>query len=140
MSVGAKERIQAKVHMDPNSGCWLWTASLSWDGYPQIYHAGGMKRAHRVSYEVFVGPVPEGMQICHKCDTPSCVNPAHLFPGTQKENIDDCRRKDRLYKKLNNAANQSILQMLREGHTHKAIATAFSINPSMVSHIKKRAA
>lgn len=91
-------RFWRKVADYPSAGgCWLWTGSSSGaEGYGQ-YFVGGKgsrnanrtqyKRAHRVAYEALVGPIPEGMQLDHLCRVPSCVNPAHLEPVTQQENI-----------------------------------------------------
>lgn len=76
-------------------GCWIWTAAHSSGGYGQIARNGKNIYAHRVSYEMFVGPIPAGMYICHTCDTPACVNPAHLFAGTQRDNAIDMSRKGR---------------------------------------------
>src|SRR5262249_40703135 len=62
--------------------CWIWTLSLS-EGYGQVYWNGFGGRAHRVSYQVFVGPIPAGRQVQHKCDQKDCINPTHLYLGTQ---------------------------------------------------------
>lgn len=73
--------------------CWIWTGAS--DRYGYLYIDGKPIRAHRISYELFVGKIKEGHVICHKCDTPLCVNPKHLFPGTQKENLLDAQSKGR---------------------------------------------
>lgn len=67
-------------------GCWLWQASVDKWGYGWFKLAGKMRRAHSVSYELVVGPVPEGLQLDHLCRNPRCVNPAHLEPVTAREN------------------------------------------------------
>ena len=133
------ERFAAKYFIEPNSGCWLWTGSLVHDGYPQFYDGVTMVRAHRHSYKVNIGPIEDGLLVCHKCDTPSCVNPDHLFLGTQRENLADCRKKDRIYKKLNNSKVAEIKRLAALGATLKTIATKFGINPSMVHYIKHAA-
>lgn len=80
------------------SGCWLWRGSLDGGGYGQISTAQGFApaKAHRVSWEMRNGPIPDGMVVCHTCDTPACVNPDHLFIGTQQDNMRDCSRKNRI--------------------------------------------
>lgn len=70
-------------------GCWIWTASTCGAGYGQFWLDGRYHRAHRVSYEMFVGPIPEGLVIDHLCRQPLCVNPAHLEPVTRRENTVD---------------------------------------------------
>lgn len=137
MKTDIKNSIMDKSQADPNSGCWLWTASLSHDGYPQIRAHGQMRRAHRVSYEAFVGQIPRDMLVCHKCDTPTCVNSGHLFLGTQRENLADARNKNRLYKKLNNAAVSEIRNDIVSGVPAKAIAAKFSVSPALIWHIKR---
>ncbi len=83
-------------HDLPKSECWHWKGSLDKRGYGQLSDGfRTMLKAHRLSYEKFVGSIPEGLGILHKCDLPSCCNPDHLFPGTQKENIDDMISKGR---------------------------------------------
>lgn len=91
----AKERIEEFSIPVPESGCWLWTRHLAEGGYGSFGEGGKHHRAHRIAYEVYVGPIPEGMFVCHKCDTRSCCNPDHLFLGTQSDNIKDMYRKGR---------------------------------------------
>lgn len=87
-------RLMERVEM--RGECWIWTGQLFKDGYGAIGVGRiGPKRAHRVSYSVFVGEIPHGMLVCHKCDTPSCINPAHLSLGTPKDNTQDMIRKGR---------------------------------------------
>lgn len=67
--------------------CWLWTASLDRDGYARIAIGGKVRFAHRISYESYKGPIPQGMSIDHLCRTRNCVNPNHLEAVTHKENV-----------------------------------------------------
>ena len=77
------------------SGCWVWTRSTAGKGYGQIWVNGRIEYVHRVSYEVFVGRIPHGLLVCHKCDNPPCANPDHLFVGTHKDNYRDSVNKNR---------------------------------------------
>jgi hypothetical protein len=76
---------------EPNSGCWLWLGSVNANGYGKI----GGKLAHRMAWAAHNGPVPDGLNVLHSCDVRCCINPAHLFLGTQPENVADCIAKDR---------------------------------------------
>lgn len=82
-------------------GCWLWNGTKDGGGYGQIstFRGEAPAKAHRVSWEMRNGEIPAGMSICHKCDTPSCVNPDHLFIGTQADNARDMVSKGRWNKK-----------------------------------------
>ncbi len=84
------ERFEAKVdRVSSATGCWLWTAQVDLHGYGQFWadpETGGVK-AHRWSYEHFVGPIPDGLSLDHLCRNPPCVNPAHLEPVTTRENL-----------------------------------------------------
>ena len=86
-------------HVEQTDTCWLWTGCKSKRGYGSVTINRVTKRAHRVSYELFIGTIPIGYGICHKCDNPSCVNPEHLFPGTQKDNVQDSIKKGRFVTK-----------------------------------------
>lgn len=88
-------RFHAQYEPEPNSGCWLWTASIvSGGGYGNFWWKGE-RRAHRASWRIHHGEIPDGMSVCHRCDVPSCVNPDHLWLGTNIENIADRHAKGR---------------------------------------------
>lgn len=94
-----KQRFEDKYIPEPNTGCWLWEGALESSGYGQITERsnGSQKNhmAHRLSYEIYKGPLIKGMVVMHTCDMPSCVNPAHLKQATQKENMEDRDKKGR---------------------------------------------
>lgn len=91
----SKDRFERHVMADPNSGCWLWTGALTHNGYGHMQPVSGEWRAHRVSWVLHRGPIPSNLQVLHKCDVRSCVNPDHLFLGTNQENRTDMWKKDR---------------------------------------------
>ncbi len=87
------ERIMAKV--TKTDRCWLWTGAATARGYGTIKVGGITVLAHRVLWELTNGRIPDGLNLCHRCDTPACVRPECHFVGTQAENLEDMRRKGR---------------------------------------------
>lgn len=84
-----------KVEPEPNSGCWIWTGSRNKQGYGNFWLNKRCEKAHRVSHRIFIGPIPAGLDILHRCDMPWCVNPEHIRAGTTKENMADMYAKGR---------------------------------------------
>lgn len=95
-----EERLKSMATVNPKSGCWEWQGYKR-NGYGRTIigsRKDGTRKsvaAHRIAYEVWNGEIPEGYEVCHKCDNPSCINPDHLFVGTRQDNIDDRERKGR---------------------------------------------
>lgn len=83
----AVERFEAKYTPEPNSGCWLWTAGTDPKGYGDFWSGTNSIRAHRFAYELYKGPIPDGLVLDHLCRVPCCVNPDHLEAVTHRENI-----------------------------------------------------
>lgn len=151
----AHERFMAKVSVS-DDGCWIWAGAKNKDGYGSFWNGqwrdGDTSRpvmvlAHRWSF-LFIAwkAIPEGMYVLHTCDRPDCVNPAHLWTGTQKDNVADCALKGRrnqarrVFRKLD-AERHSLIaeEYARGGVSQKELGARHGISQTMVSHIVSRA-
>jgi hypothetical protein len=140
-----KDRIEAKVERIPEGGCWVWMGTTTVRGYGQIISHNRKHYAHRASYQAFIGEIPKGMYVCHACDNVYCVNPAHLFLGTQKQNLEDMARKGRSTigsknsrAKLTEEQVKSIKKLINDGWTSSAIAKNFGVTAGCIAQIKRK--
>ena len=129
--------------------CWLWTGKVDSKGYGYTSYDGGRWRAHRLSYAVNKRPIPEERDILHTCDTPRCVQPLHLWPGTQADNIADMDAKGRRgtvkgrfvgekhpLAKLSDAQVLDIRTRYQAGGVmQKELSAEYGVVPSAISHI-----
>jgi hypothetical protein len=88
-------RFWSKVEKLGPDECWNWIAGINKGGYGQLKYEGHTDRAHRIAWILAYGPIPDNFGVLHACDNPACVNPHHLFLGTQSDNIKDCVKKNR---------------------------------------------
>ena len=126
-------------------GCWIWRGAPDCDGYGIITSGGKNILAHRFSYTFHIGPIPEGLLVCHKCDNRICVRPDHLFTGTVQDNNKDRDQKGRCrggghpgercgHAKLK---NQDIIEIRKSSATQKELAARFGVVQSCVHKIKR---
>jgi hypothetical protein len=115
--------------------CWEWPNHRFRFGYGAFGIDGKLICAHRVSWQIFNGPISPGLQVLHTCDNPPCVNPTHLFLGTIQDNMEDRTSKDRGAKKLSRA---DVLAIRASTRLQREIAEEFGVTNSVVSEIKNR--
>lgn len=132
-----RERFDAKWCPEPFSGCWLWTAgALSGMQYGTFGVDTGVSHlAHRVSWELHRGPIPEGLCVLHRCDTPLCVNPEHLWLGTYADNNEDMAAKGRVNRRL---TPENVREIRSSGESHAALGRRFKVHPKTILRTKER--
>lgn len=138
-------RFSSKVAMVPEAGCWLWTGAVDDFGYGWFKVAGALQRSHRFAWQAAFGAIPSGMCVLHKCDTPSCVNPAHLFLGTRTENNADKYAKGRENRCSRNTGSAHGLSKLSEAdipairvdsRSQEAIAADYGVSRRAIGMVK----
>ena len=138
-----RERFDAKHAPEPDKGCWLWNAARCSGGYGTIKHHGKVVTAHRVAYEVYRGPIPDGMHVCHKCDNRICVNPDHLFLGTHADNMADMSKKNRQARGADNGSaklTEIDVRAIRaeNSKSQSELGKDYGVSQSYISKIKRR--
>lgn len=136
-----------RAHPIPVTGCWLWAGASNAKGYGKLADGrGGWVLAHRAAYALCHGGIPEGMEVCHRCDTPACINPAHLFVADHAGNMADMARKGRsadMAGTKNPRAKLTPAQVLEirasKGHP-ESIGAAYGVTGALVRRIRQRLA
>lgn len=134
---------QFLARVEKTESCWIWLGKTASHGHAHWRTRKYRDYAHRWSYRLFVGEIPAGAFICHKCDVPNCVNPAHLYAGTHADNMRDMRERGRAARpigekhpmaKLNASDVAEIRRLIESGlHTQRGIAAVFGVAPSTIS-------
>lgn len=131
--------------LDPNL-CWEWRGPINSNGYGRFVVKNKHVLAHRLAHEMFIGPIPDGKCVCHACDNRRCVNPHHLWAGSQSENLKDAASKGRMFRpdtsgnrngnrKLSASDVRTIREMKKGGQLQYKIAEKFNVSPSTIGEI-----
>lgn len=140
-------RFEAKV--EKTDGCWRWLGAKHGKGYghfkmPTGKGDGRIEKAHRTAYNLYVGEIPDGLMVLHRCDNPSCVNPDHLFLGTNDDNMKDMvakgrgngpRGEEQHFARLTEQAVESIRS---SGKSGVALAAQHKVSPATISDVRNR--
>lgn len=137
--VRAIEKMRTNVTLDAETGCLLWQGSCVTRGYGAVYIIGKQWMAHRLAWELNKGPIPHGGHVLHRCDTPACINPDHLFIGDQEINMRDMARKGRHRGVRKTKLAHDVVRQIRiDPRRPSEIALDYAISESYVSAIKTR--
>lgn len=135
------------------TGCWIWQGrGRGSNGYGALSVDGKPMPAHRFIWTLFNGPIPKGMMVCHKCDTPKCVNPHHLFLGTATDNVRDCIDKGRFKSggamnpprgtahPLSKLTDEDVREIRSDDRNNSAIGRHYGVSKTLIGYIKQRKA
>lgn len=142
-----QDRFWENVMPIPECGCWIWLKATHYKGYGELRFNGKKDKAHRVAYILANGNIPEGMQVLHHCDTPPCINPKHLFLGTNTDNAKDSVKKGRSH--LNRLGrkgeehplallnNHDIIEIRNSNLIGRDLAAKYGVCESEINFIKQ---
>lgn len=143
------ERFESKYIPEPMSGCWIWIGATFQKGYGVIHSERKHKQTHRVSWELYKGKIPEGLCVCHRCDNKGCVNPDHLFLGTNDDNVADKVSKGRQHRpkgtlhglaKLKEEDIPVIFSLSNSGRKISELAEMFNVSRTLIYKVLKKEA
>jgi hypothetical protein len=142
-----KERIEAGSIPEPNSGCWIWLESTNPTGYAHLRYKTKLHRANRFSWSAYNGqPIPKGLFVLHTCDNRLCVNPDHLFLGTNQDNMDDMRAKGRHINSVPRGTTHRCAKLTEDdvreirasNKQHRELAKQYGVSHANIGGIKRR--
>ena len=143
-----RKRFDSRLPIGNPDECWEWQGGLDYHGYGQLWMNGTHHGAHRLAWEYFIGPIPEGFCVLHHCDNPPCCNPNHLFLGTREDNFRDMVRKNRHGKsrgshngnsKLTKDKVRRIRQFYVTGkYNQRDLAAQFGVTQPLIGYIVRR--
>jgi len=137
----AEVRFFRSVSPEPNTGCWLWGAAVNVCGYG-IFKGPNSGLVHRFSWELHYGEIPESLNVLHRCDVPCCVNPEHLFLGTQHENILDMENKKRSRHPAGGVHGRAILtedqvREIRAAKNSRGLARKYGVSRHVIQYARR---
>ena len=141
------ERLANRSMWEPNSGCLLWFGCVKGpapNNYGSLRWQGRYQSTHRLAWIDANGPIPEGMEVCHKCDVPACINVDHLFLGTRDDNMADMARKGRGFRMLGEDHTEAkltafqVLAISKDKRHLKVIAAEYGIGKSLAGYIRQK--
>jgi hypothetical protein len=139
----ARERIIKRISVV--NGCWEWNLKCRDNGYARVTFMRGSYYAHRLSFEAFNGFIDPQKDVCHSCDNRKCVNPAHLFQGTRKDNMQDAVKKHRQAKreslpqsKLSNDEVNEVLWMIFAGLKYNYVSSFYEVGSQAIGYIARK--
>jgi len=145
-----EDRIQDKYEINEDTGCWEWTAAQNDPGYGRIRIEDTLRYAHRVSFRLYNGDLDDNEQVNHRCHNPRCINPDHLYSGTQQENIEDARERGTLLESrargpdhprtvLTEDDVREIRRLYKKtDHTQRSLASQFDVSKGAIQDILER--
>jgi len=153
--VDIRERFLSHVLPIPEAGCWLWDGHVMPSGYAAFRMdatPAGRELAHRASYRLYRGEIPDDMIVCHHCDVRCCVNPYHLFLGTYKDNMQDAVRKGRMNWKKGEKrrfklgsqhhhakiTEDDVIAIRASAETGNVLAKRYGLTPTTLSKVRRR--